>query len=176
MTILGQLGFPIGTVLQVEATLVADPAVSNLHFGSPPDSSPPEGRGPAASSFLLKVISVEGEELDQPLVMDFENRDPDTWLFVEPRRFLMEKRLRDQIEIGNLAADRVDQLVHSMVDIEMKLTVFETAAFRGIPIDERIGLINSGSDGMRFTSWLIIMDGTWTLPERDGAERQSGES
>lgn len=138
--ILGHMGVPLGECVEIEATIIAG---HSLHTKSD------DGH------YLLRVDSVEGKHLDKPPTLNFQvpafvdaalvNND---FLLYEWKKGKKPSTL-DSSEIAELEKDYVGKAV--------RLVVYESGGFSGIPDTLPKDVPDWQDKGFGFTTYLIVL-------------------
>jgi hypothetical protein len=114
--IVGALGVPIGTVTEIEATIVAGRTLGTKFY---------------QGSYLLKVAKVGSDPLtDQPISPFFSH----SWDRVDlPRNRFELYELKTGRKTGTLTSEDIEQVERDYVGRSYRLLVYELGGFSGVP-------------------------------------------
>ena len=150
--VIGKLGVPLGTVVEIQAVVV-----SGRELRRKADSS----------SYLLKITHVNGKRLHESRVMHFT-----VYSFVRVKlandTFALHE-LKYGTKAKSLGHDFIQEMEQGYVGKSFRLAVYEEGAFRGIPSDMPEDALpwQDVSFGFR-TSLNILADRN--SPEKEGSE------
>lgn len=118
VVILGQLGVPLGTVTQIDATIVAGRTISSKDF---------------MAEYLLKVTKVGPNSVSNPPTCRFQTH---SWAEVKlaPDEFSLYE-LKTGKKTGSLSEVQVAELQRGYVGRGYRLLVYEEGVYTGIPRD-----------------------------------------
>jgi hypothetical protein len=111
--IIGTLGIPLGQAAVIEARIVSG------------------GETRKADTYLLRITSIDGVRLEKPLTMDFcVPGFADARLAHDVFRLY---ELRNGHKAGRLTSHQIEKLEKGYLGREVKLVVYESGRFRGMP-------------------------------------------
>jgi len=113
--VVGTLGKPLGTVVEVEANVIAGSELLLKEY---------DGR------YLLKITHVNGQKLDEPTILRFDTGFSDVELAND--HFSLYE-LKHGKKTGRLSSEQVTELEKGYVGKSVRLAVYEEGTFRGIP-------------------------------------------
>jgi hypothetical protein len=140
--IIGDLGVPIGTCVDIQGKIIKD-------------NSNTKDRG---GRLFLEVAEVEGRKLPTPVVFDFRSHQFATKNVKVASDHFELYELRTGKKTGSLSGEQIKQLEKGYVDSIVKLTVFETLGFRGIPNNLPKGVLIWQDVRYSLATTLIVMD------------------
>ncbi len=114
--VIGQLGVPLGTVVEIKATVVAGDELRRKQY---------------QSAYLLRVTEVDGRALESPPVMTFS-----VWGSARgklARNDFELHKMKTGKKVGSLNQEQVETLQQGYVGKQMRLVVYEIGRFAGIP-------------------------------------------
>jgi len=155
--IIGELGVPLGTIVEINATIVAGRSV---------------GPKDLYSEYLLKVNKVGNKSMSDPAVCEFRTHSwddvklaPNTFALYELKKGEKAKSLTD-VQIAELERDYVGRAYH--------LLAYEQGMFTGVPKNLPKNSVSWQDRGFGFRSQLIVMrvieDKSRNTDERKPAE------
>ena len=138
-TVLGSLGLPLGTVANIRATLISGDELHEKGY---------------SGKYLLRVNEVDGRTLPNPQVLEFSGfgsahlaRDP----------FELYEMKTGQ-KAGQLDSDQIRKLEKGHVGKEVRLAVYETGGFSGLPHSPLPpGALIWQDHAWAFSTWLIVL-------------------
>ena len=159
--IVGQLGIPLGTVAQVDVTIIAGRAL-----GTKADSS----------AYLLKVTKVGSNPVAKPPICQFRTHSWDRVQLACDTFSLYE--LKKGKKTGQLSDSQIRELENGYVGQTYRLLVYEQGYYSGIPKDLPEDVAIWQDTSFAFSTHLIvlrILDDSQKPDAKDGARKPLGE-
>ncbi len=137
---IGKLGVPFGDAVEIRATIVAGSETRRKQY---------------QSSYLLRVSEVDGRPLSQPQLMEF----------CVPG-FVSAKLANDDFDLytlktgkktGSLDSAQIEELQKGYVGKTVRLAVYETGGYSGIPANLPSDVPVWQDHGFGFSSSLIVL-------------------
>ena len=139
--VIGQLGVPLGTVVEIKATVVAGDDLRRKQY---------------QGAYLLRVTDVDGRLLESPPVMTF---------FVPgfsgvklARNNFELHEIKTGAKVGSLNQEQVEKLQQGYVGKEMRLVVYEIGQFTGMPKELPNDVLSWQDVGFGFRTLLNILE------------------
>ena len=114
--VVGTLGKPLGTVVEIEAKVIAGSELRLKQYDG---------------AYLLSVTHVDGNKLDQPTVLRFSTGFSDVKLAND--HFSLYE-LKHGKKTGRLNSAQISELEKGYVGRSVRLAVYEVGGFRGRPL------------------------------------------
>lgn len=150
--VVGSLGLPLGTAVEIEAEVVSGRSMRRKGYDS---------------LYLLKVLSVDGKELSTSPLMQFSSPGFAGVELANHTFALYE--LKHGTKAKSLNSTQIAELEKGYVGKEVRLVVYEVGSFHGIP-DQLPEDVPAWADfGFHFSTSLTVLN------ERDG-ESKSGRT
>lgn len=140
LPVIGGLGVPVGTVVEIRATIVAGSETRMKQY---------------QSSYLLRVSEVDGRPLQQPQLMEFSvpgfvnvklaNDDFDLY------------ELKTGEKAGRLDSAQIEEMQKGYVGKAVRLAVYETGGYSGIPDNLPDDVPSWQDHGFGFSTSLVIL-------------------
>ncbi|MGH8018663.1 MAG: hypothetical protein ACREIA_10275 [Opitutaceae bacterium] len=129
--VIGELGLPLGTVAEIEATVV-DGGPSGMWVVLPKTT-------PEMHIFALSVERVNGRALSEPKILEFQVL-PAAASFpygvtLAPKRMQLSELLQSRIEEGAMTEAEAEAFRHTYMGSRHRLVVSEAGIFHGRPAD-----------------------------------------
>lgn len=136
-TVIGALGLPLGSIFEVEGTIVPARASLGLLYNS---------------YYLLRVESVNGAALAKPVIMWFEVKDPQIKMPAS-----IPELAKQQLGRENATDEETDRLERAYVGTRYKVTVVENGKFDGLPrnMPDYCSIWSAPPYG--FTTYLVVI-------------------
>jgi hypothetical protein len=140
VAIVGQLGVPLGTVVEIDATIIAGSSL---------------GRKGLDSEYLLKVSKVGSKSVAQPPICQFH---PSPFEKVNLARddFSLHE-LKTGRKTGKLSAAQIEALQRGYVGKTYRLIVYEEGVFSGVPANLPENYPVWADRGFGFRSYLMVL-------------------
>ena len=138
--LIGDLGVPLGTVVEIRATIVAGSETRMKQY---------------QSAYLLRVSEVGGRPLPQPQLMEFAVPGFVSAKLASDNFDLYE--LKNGTKTGRLDSSQIEKLQKGYVGKEVRLAVYETGGYSGIPANLPSDVPVWQDRGFRFRTWLVVM-------------------
>jgi hypothetical protein len=138
--VVGELGVPLGTVVEVEATVVAgrELRVKGL-----------------SSLYLLEVTHVNGRSLTEPQMMEFA---VPPWISASLANDNLDlHEMKTGQKAGSLDGDAIEELERGYVGKRVRVAVYEVGRFTGIPRNLPDDVPVWADVGFWFRSSLIVV-------------------
>ena len=150
--IIGEFGKPLGTIVKIRGVLLDVSSETHSH-----ETMPLGLKSQSGSHYKFKVMEVDGVVLQDPIVLNFENRAIDTRLIIEDSRTAISKKY-EKLEKHFLGLNIPNpESLEDLLVKQYELLVFETGAYEGIPTDQGLSLVLTGKAGFRFVNRMIIL-------------------
>ncbi|HPF38830.1 MAG TPA: hypothetical protein P5081_18500 [Phycisphaerae bacterium] len=138
--VIGSLGLPLGTVAEIRATIVdGDDLRMKAYQGA----------------YLLRVTNVDGRPLEPSRVKEF-SVPPFIGVKLANDDFRLHK-IKTGAEAKSLDANQVEDLKKGYVGKEVRLAVYETGAYSGMPRNLSDDVPVWQSTDFVFSTWLVIL-------------------
>jgi hypothetical protein len=140
--VIGELDVPLGTVVDIEATIVSGKSLRLKAFDG---------------QYLLNVTKVDGKTLKKPRVCEFVAA-PGNAANLATDSFQLHQ-LKKGERAGRLTETLIEELEKDYVGQPLKLSVYELGSFKGLPrtVPEGIGFRKWQDSGFTFTTYLRVL-------------------
>jgi hypothetical protein len=139
--VVGTLGKPLGTVVEIEAKVIEGSELRLKQFDG---------------EYLLRVTHVDGNKLDQPAVLQFstgfsvvELANDDFSLY----------ELKHHKKASSLNSSQISELQKGYVGRSVRLAVYEVGSFRGVPKGLPKDVLTWADVSFHFDTSLVILAG-----------------
>lgn len=141
--VVGNLGLPLGTTVEIEAEVVSGRSLQRKGY---------------ESLYLLKVMHVDGKELTTPAVMEFSSKLAAIEL---PNNTFALYEAKHGTKVNSLDSSQIRDLEIGFIGKRVRLVVYEVGSFDGIPNPLPPDVPLWADWGFQFSTSLIV------LSERD---------
>jgi len=138
--IVGTLGVPLGTVVEIRAVIVAGSETRMKEY---------------QSSYLLRVSKVDGQPLSLPPLMKFSVPGFVSVKLVNDDFDLYE--LKNGKKTGSLDSSQIEKLQKGYIGKQVRLAVYETGGYSGIPANLPSDVPIWQDHGFGFYTSLVIL-------------------
>src|SRR5579862_4265388 len=142
-SIIGELGLPLGTVVDIEATVIAGRELREKA---------------EMSNYLLRVTKVDGHLLPEAVLMEFE---PPTSPYVHVARDVFQlHEMKTGVKGGSLSAEAIRADEAGYVNQIVQLAIYETGGYSGNPVKSFSKMdVSGGGQGRAFgfSTWLVLL-------------------
>ena len=140
VAIIGQLGVPLGTVVQIDSTIVAGRSL---------------GWKDLASEYLLKVIKVGSSSVSNPPTCQFQTH---SWAEVKIASDVFSLyELKKGKKAGGLSDSQIAELERGYVGHAYRLLAYEEGVYSGVPADLPAGYPIWQGHQFGFRTHLIVL-------------------
>jgi hypothetical protein len=153
-TVIGKLGLPLGTVVEIDAEITAgsDLRLKGYH-----------------SHYLLKVTHVDGKKMDSPPLLDFSVPGFASVKLANHTFSLYE--MKHGTKAGSLNSSQVAELEKDYVGRAVRLLVYEVGSFDGMPKNLPKDMRDRADFGFHFSTSLIALAQREKPTETSGTKR-----
>jgi hypothetical protein len=137
--VVGALGKPLGTVVEIEAKVIAGSELRMKAYDG---------------EYLLKVSHVDGKKLEEPVVLRFATGFSVVKLAND--HFSLYE-LKHYKKAKSLTSSQIDELEKDYVGKSVRLAVYEVGSFFGIPKGLPKDVITWAEPGFHFETSLVIL-------------------
>jgi hypothetical protein len=138
LSVVGRLGLPLGTVTDVRSTVISGRELHEKGY---------------QSSYLLRVTHVAARGLDEPVVMEFSTRGNSE--LANDVFDLYE--LKHGEKARGLDSKQIEKLEEGYVGKDLRLVVYETGGFSGIPADLPPEVGSWQDRSFHFSTSLVVL-------------------
>lgn len=139
--VVGLLGLPLGTVAEVQATIIAGSELRMKAYDG---------------IYLLRVTQVAGRQLDTPVNIEFTVRPfGDAKL---PREASALYEMKTGNKATQLDSKEISELEKAYVGTQKRLLAFETGGYSGIPRDLPRNIFSWQDHSFAFLTSLIVLE------------------
>ena len=138
--VIGELGIPLGTCGEIQATIIAGRDLRLKQY---------------VSAYLLSVTHVAGKKLATPVNLRFGSA-PGAMVDLASDAFELHE-LKTGKKTGMLTGEKIQELEKGYVGKTVKLTVYEVGGFRGTPRNFPKGELGGADVGFGFSTSLVIL-------------------
>lgn len=148
--VVGALGKPLGTALEIDAKVIAGSELRMKQY---------------ATAYLLKVSHVDGKKLESPAVLRFSTGFSNVKL---ANNHFSLYEMKHHKEAGSLDSSQIAELEKGYVGKSVRLAVYEVGGFRGRPTNLPDDAPLWADVGFHFDTSLVIVADREKTPEKVG--------
>jgi hypothetical protein len=138
--VVGGLGLPLGTVAEIEAEVIAGSSLRSKEF---------------VSDYLLKVTQVNGTKLERPPILRFSVSGRASVKLANHTFSLYEMKHGKKASVLN--SEQIAELERGYVGRKVRLVVYESGGFHGIPRNLPKGVRGGAGTAFQFSTSLAVL-------------------